>query len=121
MLHIILRLYKAFCYSWNGLKYAWKSQWAFRIELFILIFATPCAVSFSRTAIEFILLMCSLILLPILELLNSAIETTVNRISFEYHELSGLAKDLASASLFVASLNAVFIWGVIIGMRLFGY
>lgn len=121
MLQIIRRFYNAFCYSWNGIKFAWKSQWAFRIELFILIVATPIAILLSKSIVEFLLMICAIILLPILELLNSAVETTVNRISLDYHELSGLAKDLASAALFVAGLNVVFIWAVILGMRLLGY
>ncbi len=117
MLNVIKKFYNAFLYSWSGLKFAYKTQWAFRVELLILVISMPCAYFISTTAAEFIIMMTSIMLLPILELINSAIETTINRISFEYHELSGLAKDLASAALFVAGLQVLFVWGTFIILK----
>lgn len=114
MLNIVIKLYRAFHYSMNGLKYAWRSQFAFRIEIILMILATPCAIYLSHSAIELILMLSSLLLLLIMELVNSAIETVVNRIGMEHHELSGLAKDLASAAIFVSGINVMMIWGIIL-------
>jgi diacylglycerol kinase (ATP) len=112
-MEFILHFYRAFKNSWNGLKKAWSLEWAFRFELILLICSIPCAFLLGNTAVEYILLISSVLLLPIIELLNSAIETTVDRIGLEHHELSGLAKDLASAAIFVAGVNAAIIWGII--------
>ncbi|VVC74960.1 Diacylglycerol kinase [Aquicella siphonis] len=114
MFNIIIKFYNAFRYSWNGLTQAWKTQWAFRVEIILLAAATPLAFYFSTTPIELVLMITSVVLLPLLELLNSAIETTVNRIGLEYHELSGRAKDMASAAIFVAGLNVLITWGIIL-------
>ncbi len=81
--------------------------------------AIPCAFVLGKSAVEFILLISSVLLLPIIELLNSAIEATVDRIGLEYHELSGLAKDLASAAIFVAGINAAITWSVIFYWNVF--
>jgi diacylglycerol kinase (ATP) len=112
--NLICNFYNAFKNSWKGLVHAFHTQWAFRIELVILVIATPWAFYFSHTATELVLMITSIVLLPMLELLNSAIETTVNRISMEYHELSKQAKDMASAAMFVAGLNVLITWGIII-------
>jgi len=112
------RLYVAFFWAWNGLKYAYRTQWAFRFELLLVIMSFPAAYFIATTVTEFIIMMSAIFLLPILELLNTAVETTVNRISFEYHELSGLAKDLGSSTLFCTGGLATFIWGIYIIRRL---
>lgn len=112
--NLIFKFYNAFKNSWYGLVHAFHTQWAFRIELIILVLALPFAFYFSHTATELVLLITSLVLLPMLELLNSAIETTVNRIGMEYNELSKQAKDMASAAMFVAGLNVLITWGIII-------
>ena len=118
IINLVIRFYYAFKYSWTGFKYAWRSQWAFRVELVIFIIAIPLSIYLSKTAVEFILMMGSVFILLITELINSAIETTVNRIGLEYHELSGLAKDLASAAMVLAGLNVVMTFGMIIFYRL---
>lgn len=100
--------------SLKGFKNAWKGEWAFRVELIIFIIAAPMACYLGRTAVERSLMISSLLLVLILELINSAIEATVNRIGFEFHELSGLAKDLASAAIFVGCLNVLVTWGIIL-------
>lgn len=110
----IFKFYNAFKNSGRGIVHAFKTQWAFRIELIILVVATPFAFYISHTSTELVLLITSIVLLPMLELLNSAIETTVNRIGMEYNELSKQAKDMASAAMFVAGLNVLITWGIII-------
>ncbi|CEG58874.1 diacylglycerol kinase [Legionella fallonii] len=114
MFQVFLRLYKAFLYSWNGLKNAWSSQWAFRVEVICSLIAIPCAFYIGKNAIEYILLLSSLCLLLIVEIINSAIETTVNRIGTERNDLSGLAKDLASAAVLLAIINLTFTWSIIL-------
>lgn len=114
MPQFFLRLYKAFLYSWNGLRNAWSTQWAFRVEILGSLIALPCAFYIGKNAIEYVLLLSSLCLLLIVEIVNSAIETTVNRIGLELHELSGLAKDLASAAVLLAIINLAVTWGIIL-------
>ncbi|MCL9683765.1 diacylglycerol kinase [Legionella maioricensis] len=114
MVQSTLRLYKAFKNSWQGLKNAWRFQWAFRVEVGLFLIALPSAFYIGKNAVEYVLLLSSVLLILIMELINSAIETTVNRIGLEYHELSGLAKDLASSSILVSILNALITWGIIL-------
>lgn len=111
---LITKLYQSYCYSQSGLTYAWKTQSAFRIEIVFLIIALPFAIYLSHSPIECILMISSVLLLPILELLNSAIETTLNRISTDYHDLSKYAKDMASAALLLACINIAITWGIIL-------
>lgn len=114
MIQVVAKLYSAFKNSWKGLKNAVCVHWAFQAELVLLLVAIPCAVMLARSVVEFILLVSSIMLLLIVELINSAIETTVNRISLDHHELSGLAKDLASAAVLLTGLNAALVWGIIL-------
>lgn len=114
MLQFITKFSRAFKNSWNGLKNAWRFQWAFRVECILFLFAIPCAFYLGKNVVEYVLLISSVLFLLIIELINSAIETTVNRIGFEYHELSGLAKDLASAAIFVVGINVLITWGIIL-------
>jgi len=105
----------AFKQSWQGLKAAYKHQWPIRAELVIAAFAVPAAFFLGQNAFQIALLISALALVFIAELLNSAIETIVDRISLERHELSGRAKDLGSAAVLVAGIYAVVIWiGVLI-------
>jgi len=114
MTYFFKKLYQASLYSWNGLCKAWQSEWAFRVELVVLLIAIPAAFLLKPSAVEYILLISAILLIIMMELLNSAIETAINRISLERHELSGLAKDLASAAILVACVNAAFIWLVLL-------
>ena len=115
----IRKLFSASKNSWKGIKYAWQTQWAFRLEITLLFIALPFVFLIGQTTIEYVLMISSLIILPMIELLNSAIETTVNRISYDYHPLSGLAKDLASAAMVFSGINACIIWGAIILQHLY--
>ena len=105
----ITRLIKAFGYSMQGLKWG-MMQPAFRVEVIGLAILLPCAFVFAQSAMQFVLLVGSLLLVLIVELLNSAIETAIDRISLERHELSGRAKDMGSAAVLLALVNAAIIW-----------
>lgn len=104
------RLIKAAGYSKKGLIAAWQNEAAIRQELLALIPAVVIAFSFSFTAVERVLLIGSVVLVLVIELINSAIEAVVDRIGTEYHELSGRAKDMGSAAVFIAALLGLFIW-----------
>lgn len=107
------RILDASKYSWLGYKAGFKNEAAFRQELFLGIILVPIASIFSETSVELAILLGSLFLVLITELLNSAIEAVVDRISDEQHELSGRAKDLGAAAVMTALINVLVIWGVI--------
>ena len=108
------RILDASKYSWLGYKAAFINEAAFRQELFLALILIPVAIIFSDTSIELALLLGSLFLVLIVELLNSAIEAVVDRISDEQHELSGRAKDLGAAAVMTALINVFVIWGIIL-------
>jgi len=114
MFGLAVKMYKAFQNSWKGMKYAYSSEWTFRLELAILIISFPLAFMISSNQIERILMLSAIMLIIIIELINTAIETTVNRISRDPHELSGLAKDMASGAMLFAIANAVITWSLIL-------
>ena len=108
------RLVNATGYSWAGLKAAWRNEEAFRQEALLCAALVPVALWLGDSAIEQALLISSLLLVVIVELLNSGIEAVVDRIGQERHELSGRAKDIGSAAVFVALLNAAVVWLLIL-------
>lgn len=111
------RLKAAFFNSLAGLRAAWKNEEAFRQECILMFLALPIGLWLGTGASEKILLIGSVMLIVIVELLNSAIEATVDRIGLERHELSGRAKDVASAAILVTSCLAGLIWILIICER----
>lgn len=108
------RLVHATGYSWAGLKAAWRNEEAFRQEALFCAALVPLALWLGEDAVERALLIGSLLLVVIVELLNSGIEAVVDRIGQERHELSGRAKDIGSAAVFIALLNAAMIWLLIL-------
>ncbi len=108
------RLVNATGYSWAGLKAAWRNEEAFRQEALLCAALVPLALWLGEGAVEQALLIGSLLLVVIVELLNSGIEAVVDRIGQERHELSGRAKDIGSAAVFAALLNAAIIWLLIL-------
>ena len=110
----IARLIKATGYSWLGLKAAFKHEAAFRQELALCVILIPAGIWLGESGIERALLVGCLLLVLIVELINSAIEAVVDRFGGEQHELSGRAKDIGSAAVFVTLVNAVVIWALIL-------
>lgn len=108
------RLLSAARNSWRGLTLAWRLEAAFRQELWLAALLLPVAIGVPLTAIERVLLIGSLLLVLIVELLNSAIEAVVDRVSLDYHELSGRAKDIGSAAVLLALLLALLTWGILL-------
>jgi len=110
----IFRFIEAGKYSWQGMVAAYKNEEAFRQETFLTLALTPVAFFIANTGVELALMIGSLLLVIIVELLNSGIEAVVDRIGLEKHELSGRAKDIGSAAVFFSLLNVVVIWLCII-------
>jgi diacylglycerol kinase (ATP) len=108
------RIFSAFCYSIDGFKSAWKNEHAFRQELMIVIPGIGVALLLPVSALEKLLLIGVLVLVLIIELLNSAVEAAVDRVSLERNPLSKNAKDFGSAAVFLASLFAAVTWTVIL-------
>ena len=112
------RVIHAAGYSWAGLKAAYTGESAFRQETWLCIVAAPLAFWLAKTWEQAALLLGSLLVVLIVELLNSAIEAVVDRVSFERHELSKRAKDIASAAVLMALVLAAGIWGAAIWQHL---
>jgi diacylglycerol kinase (ATP) len=104
------RVIHAAGYSWAGLKAAYTGESAFRQETWLCIIAAPLTYWLANSWEQAALLLGSLLLVLIVELLNSAIEAVVDRVSFERHELSKRAKDIASAAVLMALVLAGGIW-----------
>lgn len=113
------RVIKAAGYSLKGLKAAWVNEAAFRQESVAAVIAIIIAFCLDISYVDRILLISSVVLVAIVELLNSAIEAVVDRIGSEYHELSGRAKDIGSAAVFVSIGLALFIWALVLWQRYF--
>lgn len=101
----IKRIIKAFSYSTDGLKAAFKSEAAFRQDILFCLIMTPICLYFATSGIEKAFLIFSLILILLAELINTAIETIIDRISQDYHILSKKAKDIGSLIVLLAFVN----------------
>ena len=108
------RLMNAFCYSINGTLAAFKHEDAFRQEVILSAILIPLALYLGQTEIEQALMIASIILVIIVELLNSSVEATVDRISVKRHKLAKRAKDIGSAAVFFSLINATVIWFLIL-------
>lgn len=100
--------------SWGGLRGAWREEEAFRQEIVAGFVLVPLALWLGENGIERALLVGSLLVVVIVELVNSSIEATVDRIGPERHTLSGLAKDLGSAAVAVSLLLVVVVWALVL-------
>ncbi|MEN5018795.1 diacylglycerol kinase [Erwinia sp. Eh17-17] len=106
----LTRIVKAAGYSWQGLRAAWQHEAAFRQEAVAVIIAIAVACWLDVDAITRVLLIGSVVMIIIVEILNSAVEAVVDRIGSEIHPLAGRAKDMASAAVLLTILLAIFVW-----------
>ena len=113
------RIMAAFFYSVDGLKSAWRHEHAFRQELILLVAGAAIALALRISAFEKLMLIGVLVLVVIVELINSAIEAVVDRVSLERHPLSKNAKDFGSAAVLLAVLLAVAAWAVVLFNRFY--
>ena len=108
------RLLLAFVNSWKGFKGAFRSEAAFRQEVMLAVILLPLGVWLGKTGVEKALLVGSMLLVLIVELLNTGIETVVDRIGLERHELSGLAKDVGSTAVLLSFALLGVVWGFVL-------
>lgn len=113
------RLINAFGYSMAGFRACFLHEEAFRLEVYVVVPLVPVSLWVGESAVERALLLASLLLVPTIELLNSAVEATVDRIGTEHHELSGRAKDICSSAVLLAIVLALAVWGILLIPRLF--
>lgn len=110
----IRRLWNALFYSFDGLGDAYRNESAFRQEVLLAVILVPTAFWLNVTPAERALLIASVLLVMIVELLNTGVEAAIDRISFERHTLSKRAKDIGSAAVLVSLLLLAAVWGVIV-------
>ncbi len=104
--------------SWHGLIFAFKEESAFRQELLLLVLLTPIAIIVPVSLVEKGLMIGALLMVLVIELLNSSVEAAIDRISFEHHDLSKRAKDFGSAAVMLALLIAFIIWFAVLYQEL---
>ena len=108
------RLFKAFSFSMQGLIAAFRNEAAFRQEIYLSLALVPLGFYLGETGIEKALLVSVLLLVLVVELINSGIEAVVDRFGGEHHDLSGRAKDVSSAAVLLALINVLIVWGCVL-------
>ena len=111
---LLARPFIALRVSLRGLAAAWRHEVPFRLEVAAFVVLSPAGFVLGKSNVERALLIGSLLLVLLVELVNSAIETTLDRISLEDHPLIGRAKDIGSAAVLVALVNAAAVWLLIL-------
>lgn len=115
----VKRIVNAFRYTFAGLKAAWIYEEAFRQEIILLIVVVPLGIWIGASSTQRATLIGFYLIIPLTELLNSSIEAIVDRVGEEHHVLSGRAKDLGSAAVFLSICIAVITWGILACGRFF--
>jgi diacylglycerol kinase (ATP) len=108
------RVWNALFYSLEGFKAAWRHEDAFRQESMLAAVLIPLAFFLADAPLARALMIASVLLVLIVELINSAIEATVDRISLENHQLAKRAKDIGSAAVLIALINVLVVWGLVL-------
>ncbi|MEO7324087.1 MAG: diacylglycerol kinase [Dokdonella sp.] len=111
------QILRALNWSIKGLRAAWKHEASFRLEAYLCAVMFPLGLWLGRGPIERALLCGSLLLVLSMELANSAVEAVVDKVSPEFHELAGRAKDMGSAAVLLLMINVVLCWGLILSAR----
>ena len=100
------RAWRAFVWSVQGLRSTWAVESSFRLEVYLFVLLAPLALWLTHVGVERAILVGSMMLVLVIEVLNSAVEAVVDRWGAEHNELAGRAKDMGSAAVFLADLNA---------------
>jgi diacylglycerol kinase (ATP) len=108
------RAWRAFIWSMQGLRATWDVESSFRLEVYLFLVLAPTAYWLGGNGVERAILIGSMILVLVIEVLNSAVEAVVDRWGPELHELAGRAKDMGSAAVFLADMNVLICWGLIL-------
>ena len=112
------QIYKALIWSYKGLRAGWMFEASFRLEVYLCIIMFPLGLWIGRGGVEKAILCGSLLMVLSAELLNSAVEAVVDKVSPEFHELAGRAKDFGSAAVFLLMMNVLLCWGLLLWQRL---
>ena len=104
-------MYTAAVFSLKGMAYCFKHEAGMRQYTVIFLLSIPCAIYLGESPVERILMLGVGLLVMLMEYLNSAIEATLDRISMDHHDLTGAAKDMGSAAVFVSVLFFIYVWG----------
>jgi diacylglycerol kinase (ATP) len=112
------QIWKAFIWSMKGLGAAWRHEASFRLELYLSLVLVPLGLWLGQGGVEKVLLAGTPLLVLSAELLNSGIEAVVDKISPEFDELAGRAKDMGSAAVFLLMMLVLLTWGLLLGPRL---
>ena len=104
------RIWNALFYSFDGLKAAYRHEDAFRQEVWLALVLIPVALFLPVSGIGKALMMASVLMVLIVELLNSAVEATVDQVSLKHHRLAKRAKDIGSAAVLFSLINVAVVW-----------
>ncbi len=111
----IKQIYAAFLWSMQGLKASFKHESSFRLEVYLALILTPCAIYLAQSPMQLLLLLSVLLLVLIIEILNSAIEAVVDMVCGEkYHDLAKRAKDMGSAAVFLGQVLVGATWATVV-------
>jgi diacylglycerol kinase (ATP) len=108
------RIWNALFYSFDGLKAAYRHEDAFRQEVWLAVVLIPLALFLPASGTGKALMIASVLVVLIVELLNSAVEATVDRVSLEHHRLAKRAKDIGSAAVLFSLINVVVVWMLVL-------
>ena len=111
------QLWKALQWSMKGLRATWDVESSFRLEVYLFVLLAPLAAWLGQSGIERAILVGCMMLVLVVEVLNSALEAVVDRWGPEHNELAGRAKDMGSAAVFLADLNVLLCWGFVLAPR----
>ena len=112
--HSLARIFRATGYSWQGLRAAWRHEAAFREEIYLSVILIPLGLYVGDDGVQKAMLVASVVLVLVVEMLNSAIEACVDRFGNEHHELAGRAKDMASTAVAFALGLVVIVWVLVL-------
>lgn len=108
------RVWRALGWSLQGLATTWRLESSFRLEVYLFLLLAPLGLWLGETGVERAILVGCLMLVLIVEIVNSAVEAVVDRFGNDWHELSKRAKDMGSAAVFLCDLNVLLCWGLIL-------
>ena len=111
------RAWKAFVWSMQGLRATWLVESSFRLEVYLFVVLAPLTFWLTPVGVERAILIGCMMLVLVIEVLNSAVEAVVDRHGREHNELAGRAKDMGSAAVFLADMNVLACWALILGPR----
>ena len=110
----ITRLFRAFGYSFQGFGYAWREEAAFRQEAMLSLLVIPAGLYLGNSGVERAMLVSPMLLILVIEILNSAVEAVVDRAGTERHPLAGMAKDMGSAAVMLSFALLGTVWLLIL-------